>query len=91
MRLTHALIRKAGLAGPGGCVAAIDGGLRARLENKADFDHLLRQAGVPQEVRIPTIRVDGVLPSLGELRRRLATAGWWCRPGPIPAVAAAST
>lgn len=61
------------LAGPDGCVAAIDGGLRARLEDKADFDHLLRQAGVPQEARIPALRIDGALPSLTELRRRLGT------------------
>ena len=57
------------LAGPGGTVAAIDGDLRNRLENKADFDHLLRSAGVPESVRIPALRVGGKLPALAELRR----------------------
>jgi hypothetical protein len=61
------------LAGPGGTVAAIDGGLRARLENKADFGWLLEDACVPHDARIPAIRIDGPLPSLAVLRRRLGT------------------
>jgi hypothetical protein len=62
------------LAGPGGTVAAIDGTLRDRIEDKADFDHLLRAAGVADEVRIPAIRVDGSLSSLGELRRAVGAS-----------------
>jgi hypothetical protein len=61
------------LAGPGGTVAAIDGALRDRIEDKAGFDHLLRTARVPQDNRIPAIRVNGKLPSLGELRRSVGT------------------
>jgi hypothetical protein len=57
------------LAGPGGTIAAIDGALRDRIEDKADFDHLLMAAGVPMDNRIPAVRIDGPLPSLGELRR----------------------
>lgn len=57
------------LAGPGGTVAAIDGALRDRIEDKAVFDHLLTAAGVSADNRIPAIRVDGSLPSLGVLRR----------------------
>jgi hypothetical protein len=57
------------LAGPGGTVAAIDGGLRDRIEDKAGFDRLLKAAGVPDCNRIPAVRIDGPLPSLGELRR----------------------
>jgi hypothetical protein len=57
------------LAGPGGTVAAIDGALRDRIEDKADFDHLVAAAGVPLSNRIPAIRIDGPLPPLGELRR----------------------
>lgn len=61
------------LAGPGGTVAAIDGGLRDRVEDKAGFDRLLKAAGVPGCNRIPAVRVDGLLPSLGELRRAVGT------------------
>jgi hypothetical protein len=61
------------LARPTGVVAAIDGRLRARLENKADFDRLLQQADVPQNTRIPALRVDGTLPSLTEVRKQLGT------------------
>lgn len=57
------------LAGPVGTVAAIDGALRDKIEDKADFDHLLTAADVPAGNRIPAIRVDRPLPSLGELRR----------------------
>jgi hypothetical protein len=60
------------LAGPGGTVAAIDGVLRDRIEDKADFDRLLAAAGVPPNNRIPAIRIDGTLPSLGELRRAVS-------------------
>jgi hypothetical protein len=62
------------LAGPGGTVAAIAGALRDRIEDKADFDHLLRAADVPEDVRIPAIRVDGPLPLLGELRRAVGAS-----------------
>lgn len=62
------------LARPSGTVAAIDGALRDRIEGKAGFDHLLRAAGVADDVRIPAIRVDGLLPSLGELRRAVGTS-----------------
>jgi hypothetical protein len=57
------------LAGPGGTVAAIDGTIRDMIEDKANFDHLLKAAGVPDCNRIPAIRIDGPLPSLGELHR----------------------
>jgi hypothetical protein len=57
------------LADPGGTVAAIDGDLRDRIEDKAGFDHLLKAAGVPDCNRIPAIRINVPLPSLGELRR----------------------
>ena len=57
------------LAGPGGTVAAVDGTLRAHLENKADFGRFLQEAGVPQRVRIPAVRINGRLPALAELRR----------------------
>jgi hypothetical protein len=57
------------VAGPDGTVAAIDGGLRDRIEDKADFDRLLKAAGVSDCNRIPAVRIDGPLPSLGELRR----------------------
>jgi hypothetical protein len=59
------------LAGSAGTVAAIEGALRARLENKADFNQLLHDACVPQESRLPALRIDGRLPALGELRRRV--------------------
>jgi hypothetical protein len=62
------------LAGPGGAVAAIDGTLRDRIEDKASFDYLLRVAGVPEDVRISAIRVDGKLPSLDELRRAVGAS-----------------
>ncbi|MEU9457109.1 hypothetical protein [Streptomyces sp. NPDC048277] len=58
-------------AGPGGTVAAIDGRLRAAVEDKAAFDALLRAAGVPERTRIPCVRIDGRLPGLAELRRRV--------------------
>jgi hypothetical protein len=58
-------------AGPRGTVAAIDGRLRAVVEDKAAFDTLLENAGVPERTRIPAVRVDGVLPALSELRRRV--------------------
>jgi hypothetical protein len=61
------------LAGPGGTVAAVDGGLRDEVEAKPVFDELLRAAGAPAVVRIPCIHVDR-LPELGELRRRVGTA-----------------
>ncbi|MFJ6492022.1 hypothetical protein [Streptomyces californicus] len=60
-------------AGPGGTVAAIDGRRRAVIEDKAAFDDLLQAAGVPQRMRIPCVRVDGPLPSLAELRRRVGS------------------
>lgn len=63
----------AAAGGSGGVVVAIDGALRARLENKADFDQLLRRAGVPAEARIPAVRIDGPLPSLRELRQMVGT------------------
>jgi hypothetical protein len=69
----YATRRLRDLAGPDGAVAAIDGDLRARLENKANFDRFLRQAGLPEAVRIPALRIDGALPSLTELRRQLGT------------------
>ncbi|MGA5701724.1 hypothetical protein [Peterkaempfera bronchialis] len=59
-------------AGPHGRLAAIDGALRSHLEDKAVFDALLAASGVPQQLRIPAVRVDGKLPSLGELRRTVA-------------------
>src|SRR5712691_1454670 len=62
------------LAGPGGTVAAIDGALRDRLENKADFGQLLHAAGVPGEVQIPSVRISGKLPALAELRRQVGAS-----------------
>ncbi|MFD1935107.1 hypothetical protein ACFSKW_26895 [Nonomuraea mangrovi] len=59
--------------GPRGTIAAVDGGLRRQLEDKADFDDLLRAAGVPARLRIRSIRVTGRLPALAELRRKLGT------------------
>ncbi|MEU1185767.1 hypothetical protein ABZ464_50805 [Streptomyces sp. NPDC005820] len=61
-------------AGPGGTVAAIDGRLRAAVEDKAAFDALLRAAGVPERTRIPCVRVDARLPDLAELRARVGAA-----------------
>ncbi|MGC5000564.1 hypothetical protein [Streptomyces sp. DT195] len=58
-------------AGRGGTVAAIDGRLRADIEDKAAFDALLRAAGVPDRMRIPCIRVEGRLPGLAELQRHV--------------------
>ncbi|MFK4108776.1 hypothetical protein [Streptomyces sp. NPDC002176] len=58
-------------AGPGGTVAAIDGRLRADIEDKASFDALLRAAGVPDRMRIPCIRVEGRLPGLADLQRHV--------------------
>ncbi|MFC5724984.1 hypothetical protein ACFP1Z_33065 [Streptomyces gamaensis] len=55
-------------AGLGGTVAAIDGRLRAVVEDKAAFTALLTAAGVPQRLRIPAVRIDGALPALGELQ-----------------------
>ncbi|MFJ3906235.1 hypothetical protein [Streptomyces sp. NPDC090025] len=60
-------------AGPGGTVAAIDGRLRAVIEDKAAFDALLQETGVPQRMRIPCVRVDGALPALAELRRQVGS------------------
>ncbi|MDQ0700903.1 hypothetical protein [Streptomyces sp. W4I9-2] len=60
-------------AGTGGTVAAIDGDLRAVIEDKAAFDALLQAAGVPQRMRIPCVRVDGTLPALHVLRRRVGS------------------
>ena len=62
------------LAGPGGTVAAIDGALRDRIEDKADFGHLLQAAGIPENIRIPAVRVDGRLPSLADLRRAVGVS-----------------
>lgn len=59
------------LAGPSGAVAAIDGALRDILEDKAGFGQLLRDAGVPGSVQIASVRVDGRLPALADLRRRV--------------------
>ncbi|GHE14814.1 hypothetical protein [Streptomyces alanosinicus] len=56
-------------AGPSGTVAAVDGRLCRTVEDKASFDQLLKDAGVPDRVRIPCVRVDGRLPGLFELRR----------------------
>jgi len=61
------------LAGPGGAVAAVDGALRARLENKADFGQFMQQACVPQEAQISAVRIGGPLPALAELRRLTGT------------------
>jgi hypothetical protein len=61
------------MAGPGGVVAAVDGGLRERIEAKPSFGQLLRAAGVPRAARIPAVRVGGHLPSLAELRRAVGT------------------
>lgn len=55
-------------AGLGGTVAAVDGRLRAVVEDKAAFTALLTAAGVPQRMRIPAVRIDGALPVLGELQ-----------------------
>ncbi|WP_405686076.1 hypothetical protein OG204_18690 [Streptomyces sp. NBC_01387] len=60
-------------AGPGGTVAAIDGDLRAVIEDKAAFDSLMVAAGVPERMRIPCVRVEGQLPALAELRRRVGS------------------
>lgn len=57
-------------AGPDGTVAAIDGRLRAVIEDKAAFDALLSKARVPQRMRIPCVRVEHRLPELPELRRK---------------------
>jgi hypothetical protein len=62
------------LAGPGGTVAAIDGALRDRLEDKAGFGQLLHAAGVPGELQIPAVRITGKLPALAELRRQAGTS-----------------
>jgi hypothetical protein len=56
-------------AGAGGTVAAIDGDLRAVIEDKAAFDEVLQAAGVPERMRIPCVRVEEKLPALAELRR----------------------
>ncbi|MFF5251332.1 hypothetical protein ACFY4K_04620 [Streptomyces leeuwenhoekii] len=56
-------------AGPGGAVAAIEGDLRAVIEDKAAFDALLEAAGVPQRMRIPCVRIEEKPPTLVELRR----------------------
>ncbi|MFD7907988.1 hypothetical protein ACFV4G_37850 [Kitasatospora sp. NPDC059747] len=58
-------------AGPRGVVAAIEHGLRARIEDKAYFGELLLGAQVPAALRLPGVRVDGPLPGLAELRRRV--------------------
>lgn len=55
-------------------MAAIDGTLRARLEDKADFGHLLEQACVPRRARIRAVRIGGALPSMAVLRRRVGTS-----------------
>ncbi|WP_043224329.1 hypothetical protein [Streptomyces sp. NRRL F-5193] len=60
-------------AGPRGTIAAIDGRLRAVVEDKAAFDTLLENAGVAGRMRIPAVRVDGPLSALSELRRRVGT------------------
>ncbi|MFD8915550.1 hypothetical protein [Streptomyces sp. NPDC059575] len=60
-------------AGPRGVIAAIDGRLRAVIEDKAAFDRLLENAGIPERMRIPAVRVDGALPALSELRRRVGS------------------
>ncbi|MFJ1757511.1 hypothetical protein [Kitasatospora sp. NPDC088134] len=56
-------------AGPGGTVAAIDAALRAEVEDKANFGSILTASGVPADLHLPGTRVDGLLPSLRELRR----------------------
>jgi hypothetical protein len=61
-------------AGPAGTVAAVPGELRARLEAKPAFDAMLAAAGVPTRMRIPCVTIDGPLPALDELRRRVGTA-----------------
>ncbi|MEU1519040.1 hypothetical protein ABZ490_44075 [Streptomyces sp. NPDC005811] len=61
-------------AGPGGTVAAIDGRLRAAVEDKAAFDALLRAAGVPERTRITCVRVNARLPDLAELRAQVGAA-----------------
>ncbi|MEU8717915.1 hypothetical protein [Streptomyces sp. NPDC048663] len=58
-------------AGSGGTVAAVDGRMRAEVEDKASFDALLQAAGVPSRTRIPCLRVEGRMPGLPGLRRRL--------------------
>ncbi|MGW8700682.1 hypothetical protein ACWGOK_27795 [Streptomyces eurythermus] len=58
-------------AGPGGTLAAIDGRLRAVIEDKAAFDALLKAANVPASMRIPCVRVEGRLPALAELQRQV--------------------
>ncbi|MFJ4191905.1 hypothetical protein [Kitasatospora sp. NPDC089509] len=58
-------------AGPSGVVAAIDHGLRARIEDKAYFGELLLDARVPAALHLPGVRVDGPLPHLARLRRRV--------------------
>lgn len=60
------------LAGPGGTVAAIDGGVRATIEARHLFDDLLRAAGVPAVARIRCLHVERLL-ELGELRRAVGT------------------
>ncbi|MDP4510352.1 hypothetical protein [Nonomuraea turcica] len=52
-----------------GVVAAVDGRVRALVEDKARFDALLAAAGVPARMRIPALRVDGRLPALVHLQR----------------------
>ncbi|MEY9873312.1 hypothetical protein ABH931_002794 [Streptacidiphilus sp. MAP12-33] len=59
-------------AGPGGTLAAIDGGLRARIEDKAFFGQLLTDAQVPASLHIPAIRCHR-LPDLKHLQRRLCS------------------
>ncbi|PZG04928.1 hypothetical protein C1J01_44070 [Nonomuraea aridisoli] len=60
------------LAAASGTVAATDGELRDTIEAKPAFNDLLRAAGVPATVRIPSVRVDR-LPDLAELRRAVGT------------------
>lgn len=60
-------------AGARGTVAAIDGRLRAQLEDKATFGALLTAAEVPQRLRIPSVRIDGPLPDLTELQRAVGS------------------
>jgi biotin carboxylase len=62
------------LSGPGGTVAAVDGALRARLEDKAEFARFLQEACVPREAQISAVRIGGPLPSLTELRRLTGTS-----------------